>query len=569
MMLGLADENTAFILDKVEGNKKLTNTGKPTWSSLVNLTDFSMKGLDAATNPFCAAGMTLGNGTYIVVGGNKAVSYGGGTPQGGDTGPYAPYHDQDGRRVVRIMEPADNSGDLQWIDQYNSPNQMDSERWYPGIEGLADGSVVIIGGATSGGYINRNYPNVDPVYETTTPNPPDGNWAQGGANPSYEFWPPTNKPQPAKSQFMIKTSGLNMYPHTYLMPSGKIFMQANYSTTLWDPYGNTEEDLPDMPGQIVRVYPASAATAMLPLTPANNYTPTILFCGGSTASDEQWGNYTAPNINMYQHSANTECHSITPEKSDGSAADNVDYVHEEDLPEGRSMGQFIILPNGKLWFGNGIATGTAGYTNNPNQAGQPVGNSFGDNPVLNHYLYDPSKPAGQRWSHVGRARVGRLYHSSATLLPDSSILISGSNPNMDYTDNEKWNTEYRVERWYPDFYNQDRPSAKGLPNQFHYGGKGFTINLNNANEANNAKVVLIRTGFSTHAMNMGQRMIELRSKAEGSQLHVAQMPNNPNLFAPGPALAFVVVNGVPSHGKFVTVGNGQIGNQPTHDNTSL
>jgi hypothetical protein len=31
----------------------------------------------------------------------------------------------------------------------------------------------------------------------------------------------------------------------------------------------------------VRTYPGSAATALLPLTPANNYTATILMCGGT------------------------------------------------------------------------------------------------------------------------------------------------------------------------------------------------------------------------------------------------------------------------------------------------
>ncbi|KAI3626134.1 hypothetical protein CBS9595_001495 [Malassezia furfur] len=582
MMLGLADENTAFILDKVEGNKKLTNTGKPTWSSLVNLTDFSMKGLDAATNPFCAAGMTLGNGTYIVVGGNKAVSYGGATPQGGDTGPYAPYHDQDGRRVVRIMEPADNSGDLQWIDQYNSPNQMDSERWYPGIEGLADGSVVIIGGATSGGYINRNFPNVDPAYETMTTNPVEGDWAQGGANPSYEFWPPTNKPQPAKSNFMVNTSGLNMYPHTYLMPSGKIFMQANYSTTLWDPYNNKEEGLPDMPGEIIRVYPASAATAMLPLTPANNYTPTILFCGGSTVDADKWGNYTAPGINMYHHTANTECHSITPEKSDGSAGDNVNYVHEEDLPEGRSMGQFIQLPDGTMVIVNGAEKGTAGYGNTTwNQAQDTNGNKvylegFAQNPTYRPVVYDPTQPKGKRlvYDGFGNSTIARLYHSSAILIPDGSVLVAGSNPHNDVATvpqnlNSKYqgfNTTYELEQWYPKYYFEPRPPVNNVPKYIKYGGDPFNVTVpasfmgKQANQlANRTQVFVIRPGFSTHAVNFGQRSLQLDLSYEVQDsgdvtFIVNPMPTNQNIFVPGPALFFVTVNGVPSMGKMVMIG---------------
>jgi hypothetical protein len=63
-------------------------------------------------------------------------------------------------------------------------------------------------------------------------------------------------------------------------------------SVMWDYNNNKETPLPDMPGQIVRVYPASGAVAMLPLTPTNNYTPTILFCGGAHMTDEQWGDYS-------------------------------------------------------------------------------------------------------------------------------------------------------------------------------------------------------------------------------------------------------------------------------------
>lgn len=93
--------------------------------------------------------------------------------------------------------------------------------------------------------------------------------------------------------------------------------------------------------------------------------------------------------------------------------------------------------------------------------------------------------------------------------------------------------------------------------------------MSSSSEASQTKVVIIRTGFSTHAMNMGQRMIELRSATSGSTVNVAALPPNPALFAPGPALAFVVVNGVPSQGKFVMVGNGKIGAQTVGEETNL
>lgn len=48
-------------------------------------------------------------------------------------------------------------------------------------------------------------------------------------------------------------------------------------------------------------------------------------------------------------------------------------------------------------------------------------------------MYDPEAPAGSRFSSAGLSpsTVPRLYHSSATLLPDGSVFVSGSNPNPD------------------------------------------------------------------------------------------------------------------------------------------
>lgn len=131
-------------------------------------------------------------------------------------------------------------------------------------------------------------------------------------------------------------------------------------TVLWDYNTNVETDLPDMPNGVVRVYPASGATAMLPLTPANNYTQTILFCGGSNMTDEQWGNYSWPAVNSWEQPASNDCQRITPEPADGSAPA---YEQDDDMLEGRSMGQFIILPDGKLLVVNGAGMGTAGYAN--------------------------------------------------------------------------------------------------------------------------------------------------------------------------------------------------------------
>ena len=47
------------------------------------------------------------------------------------------------------------------------------------------------------------------------------------------------------------------------------------------------------------------------------------------------------------------------------------WQEEDSLDQGRTMGQFIILPDGRLWMGNGGALGTAGYGNESCQPGDP------------------------------------------------------------------------------------------------------------------------------------------------------------------------------------------------------
>lgn len=46
-------------------------------------------------------------------------------------------------------------------------------------------------------------------------------------------------------------------------------------------------------------------------------------------------------------------------------------------------------------------------------------------------IYDPELPAGSRFVSKGLSPslIPRMYHSVATLLPDGSVFVSGSNPN--------------------------------------------------------------------------------------------------------------------------------------------
>ncbi|CAE6409349.1 unnamed protein product [Rhizoctonia solani] len=575
MMMFLGNEQKVYILDKVEGNPSQIN-GHPAWGAEWDIASSTATLMDVPTNSFCAAGMHFPNGSWATFGGNAAVGPGGNIGSvpnsGGVDALYdATYQDWDGRRAIRILNPCPSTAQCQWFDNTTYVG-MQKPRWYASTEALADGSIVIVGGYVNGGYINRNTPNVDPAY------------SEGAAEPTFEFWPSRGIPA-AVMQFMITTSGLNSYAHLYLMPSGKMFAQANFSTILWDYNNNIETPLPDMPGRVIRVYPASGAVAMLPLTPGNNYTPTILFCGGSDMPEPAWGNYSWPAIDTWNYPASRDCQRITPEPMDGSQPV---YIQDDEMLEGRTMGQFIILPDSTLLVLNGALNGTAGYATQtgetPTYGQMPFGMSLASGPVLTPAIYDPNAPPGQRWNRFGESSaIPRLYHSTALLLPDGSVLVAGSNPNVDVNFTTTFPTTYAAERFYPPYFANiaNRPVPEGLPDTLSYGGAAFQVYLpvgayvGDPNEAaGSARVVLVRPGFSTHAMNMGQRLLQLDSSFEVSDegnivLHIAQVPPNPNLLTPGPVLMFVVVGGVPSVGKMVTVGTGNFGTQPVQDPSFL
>ncbi|EIN04691.1 DUF1929-domain-containing protein [Punctularia strigosozonata HHB-11173 SS5] len=582
MMMFLGNDEKVYILDKVEGNAAQIN-GHPAWASIYDIASRKATAMDVTTNAFCSSGMHLPNGSFVTFGGNGAIGPGGnigslrnnaGSGAWDDT-----YMDVDGTKSIRILNPCSSAtinadqtvlngnASCGW---YDDPNvlSMQSQRWYSTAEALADGSIVIIGGFVNGGYINRNYPNTDPAFEG------------GAANPTYEFFP--SRGQEQQMNFMVATSGLNAYPHSFLMPSGKMLVQANFSTVLWDYDQNQETPLPDMPGKVIRVYPASGATAMLPLTPANNYTPTVIFCGGSDMPDYAWGNYSWPFIDTWDYPASKDCQRITPEQADGTFNTDVAYEQDDDMIEGRTMGQFIILPTGKLMVFNGGVNGTAGYSTQTlvttSYSEMPFGMSLASGPVGTPALYDPDAPKGSRWTNEGfdTSNIPRLYHSSALLLPDASVLIAGSNPNVDVNTSTVFPTTYQAEIFYPPYFAAStRPSPSGMPTTLSYGGAAFDITVpassysGAANDAaDNTTVALVRPGWTTHGMNMGQRYLQLNNtytvNSDGSiTLHVAQVPPNPNLFTPGPALLFVTVNGIPSNGTSVLVGSGSVGAQPT------
>jgi hypothetical protein len=153
----------------------------------------------------------------------------------------------------------------------------------------------------------------------------------------------------------------------FALPDGRVFIVANNRTVIYDVETNTETILPDVPNGVRVTNPFDGTATLLPLSPPN-FTPEILVCGGSNASD------TIPSESLSAEDlASDQCSRIvvTPEGIKQG-------WQVERLINPRMMPEMILLPNGQVLITNGARTGYAainsvsGAINNASNADNPV-----------------------------------------------------------------------------------------------------------------------------------------------------------------------------------------------------
>ena len=417
MQLAVISDSHALIVDKVEHNLLGIN-GHPAWGALYNLHTHSVKPLSMQSNSFCAGGSFLGNGTMLNVGGNPVVE---------DFTNATDFGDVNGIQAVRLFHPCD-SEDVGGCDIFDDPSRirLSSPRWYNTVVRISDGSAMILGGSTMGGWINNATVN----------------------NPTIEYYPPksiSGPNTPIFSSFLASTLNSNLFPVAFPISNGYVFVAANNDAMLYDWQANYERRLPPIPNGVRVTYPMSGTALLLPLSPETEYTSEILVCGGSTIDD------TRPSWEISsQEPASAQCSRIILSEEGIARGWEVEY-----MPQARIMPDAVLLPTGRIVIVNGAETGIAGYGNVQSQ----VGYSNADRPVLTPVLYDPRAPAGQRFSSEGmpRSEIPRMYHSVATLTPNGDIMIAGSNPNLDRSA-VTFGTEYRVEWLKPPYTSLERPA---------------------------------------------------------------------------------------------------------------
>lgn len=325
-----------------------------------------------------------------------------------------------------------------------------------------------------------------------------------------------------------------MYPFLHLMPDGSLFIFSDTSSELFDVSANTTiRKMPDLPG-MHRTYPNTGGSVLLPLHKSNNYEPEIMICGGGLAQ-------------AIDSLCDNSCGRLKPM----SPTPLWDLTF---MPEPRGMVEGVLLLDGTVLWINGCQQGAQGF-------------GLASNPALQALIYDPSADS---WTVSGTADIARLYHSVALLLLDGTVLIAGSNPNempvtMEHVEfgnqYKAFPTDFRIEIWTPPYLRGQNASRR--PKNVRFSrldlemGSSFSIDFNTTETLTSLEIVLYAGGFVTHSLHMGQVMVYLAHNdwysLVGSLMRVEVCVPGDIKLAPGPYVVYVVANGVPGIGQFVSL----------------
>ncbi|KAI5296681.1 hypothetical protein KEM52_000005 [Ascosphaera acerosa] len=506
MHAALMPNNKVVFLDKIEDYTQLTlESGYYAYSSEYDLETNNAVPLAYKTNSFCAGGSFLANGTLMSVGGNADL-------------PWIDPTVGDGFKGVRFLE-RELDGDALDAQPWREPGQqLDSARWYPTLQTLPNGHIMVVAGSLTG----------------LDPSQPKNN------NPTYEMINADGLPYGTSipMAILVDSQPYYMYPFIHVLKDGNLFIFAARSSELFDVRsGTTVKKFPDLVGDY-RIYPNTGSSAVLPLRAENDWSPEVIVCGGGSYVD-----ITSPTENT--------CGRIRP-------LDETPDWEVELMPQGRTMVDAQLLPDGTVLWINGCNKGAQGF-------------GIAKDPIFDAWIYDPSRPPRQRWYEAGASEIPRLYHSVALLLLDGTVLITGSNPvEMPVlTPNPSipalaYVTEFRVEIYTPPYLagrkGKERPTDLEVSTkQLRPDGMTFKINfVTHGQIRNELKVALYHGGFVTHSLHMSSRMLFLEHHGfEGGSLGkhevFVKMPTSGNVVPPGPYHLYAVVDGVPSVGQFVMV----------------
>jgi hypothetical protein len=502
MHAALMPNGLVVFLHKIENYTQVNlTTGGYAYSSEYDPVTNEVVPLAYQSNASCSGGTFLANDTLLSVGGKGPIAWLDPTIRNGFKG-------------LRYLTRSSGNPNLDGEDWVEPGNRLDTARWYLSVQTLANGSIFVASSSLNGGDPTRPINN----------------------NPSFEILDPEGVSHGVSitMPLLVKAQPYYMYPFLHLLPTGDLFVFTSRSSQLFSVANmKVTKSLPDLPGDY-RTYPNTGGSVLLPLSSANNWSPSVIICGGGAYQD-------------IDSPTDPSCGRLDPLAED--SAWEIDA-----MPEGRGMVEGTLLPDGTILWLNGANKGAQGF-------------GLVANPTMEALIYDPAAAFGNRWTHDASSQIPRLYHSVALLLLDGTVMIAGSNPSemplLEAFREAPYATEFRVEIYTPPYLSGERANSRPtdvLLSKLDLSAQSdVVISFNCAQNATSLKVALYHGSFVTHSLHMGHRMLYLDivdfSAGNSGQIVTASMPGNMNLTPPGPYVVYVVVDGVSSVGQFVNVSN--------------
>jgi hypothetical protein len=377
-------------------------------------------------------------------------------------------------------------------EQWSFVASMAHGRWYPSLITLGDGRALIATGLTED--LTNPHNNTMEIYD-----PAANNWHALHFDGGFP--------------------GLPLYAHIFLMADGRIVFDG----------GRMDDglqvdpciiDLTHNPVHITGVLGMAGGgmrnqSASVLLPPAQDQK--VMIMGGGPAGK--------------------------PNKTD--AIDNVDIVdltnpHPHFVPAAplnfpRLHLNSVLLPDHTVFVSGGSLK----------QEDTPLARLQGE-------IYDP---ATDTWTPTAAATIPRLYHSTALLLPDATVVTAGSNP--DGGTHVAWDQdpeeEMHLEVFSPPYlFRGPRPVLSAAPAQCTY---GESLQIKSLQSASIRSASLLRNCVTTHSFDGSQRLVDLDITSLAQGAVTATVPHNPNIAPPGWYMLFLVDNnGVPSVANWIRLG---------------
>ena len=424
----------------------------------------------------------------------------------------------------KVLQFADGAGARVWNPATNTFTSKPTPRtdlFCAGHSVLADGRILVIGGDS----------------RLTEPGPGPGTKDVNIFDPATESWAPA-------AQMVYR----RWYPTATTLPDGRVMSMSGSmdcfgciaeTPEVYDPKNNTWTAWP-------------SATLLVPMYPYNFVLPDgrLLVTGTSEVpvptrvldlNSRTWGMVDSRLLDggsavMYRPGKVMKSGSSANGGDSPELSATTTYVMDanqqaplwratEPMEFGRAFHTLTLLPDGTV-----LNTG-GGRTQDgldPSRA------------VLAAELWDPDT---EEWTTMASMQEARLYHSTALLMPDGRVAVTGGGRAAgaeDFTSTEFYSPPY--------LFKGARPVLSSAPNLAQH-GEQIRVDTPDPNQI--ARVTLLSTAAVTHAFNQNQRFVELQFTRVAGGLDV-QMPANANLAPPGTYLLYLLnANGVPSTGSFV------------------